>query len=152
MDKVNTIWPRLYEALADYPAAAEFIRLYAYYAHLVDDVIDEEDFKNAEKILEMSHVSTMLYANPFYRQHAQQLVVVDAIANIDFLISTMWEKSEVEWKKKQADILRHSCLYVVFAVLYITLGYEGLRQLAPDIRTIGHEIHLNDLINYGNNK
>ena len=126
-----------------FPWASKFVLDYTCYVHLIDDIIDEP--KDSERTLQAFALANIIYSNPFYQQNCVALSVVEALINNDYADSVAWEKSEVDWQKKHADVLRHSGYHMFFAVVLLLAGRDKLREISARFRAYSHEVHLYDI-------
>jgi hypothetical protein len=138
--------------LANAPDALRLIVSYTKYVHFIDDMIDGDIPRSHPNILKLCNIAAEVHANPFFCQFASVLLVADSVVNSIYLVCIDWEKSEEEWQKRHADVLRHAGLQFFLSVLYIVAGYDALVEIAPLMYEYSHSLHLNDLFNYGTNK
>lgn len=123
--------------------AIEWLELYTMLVHLSDDVVDETDLTVEEKI-EAFTVAKMVWSHPFYLKYQPQLSMVDELNTVAFLDAEKWKKSDEHWKRLSAEVLRHQCYNMFFAVVLITCGRKVLREISTAFREFTHLKHLND--------
>jgi hypothetical protein len=126
----------------------EIFAPYPDYVHYVDDLCDKDIEFSSETLLELTMKAATLYSNNFYRQNASLLYPIIMTVNNSYADSNNWETSKEDWKKRQADVIRHEALNVFFMVVYILVGYKKLREISPAMREYTHFKHLKDLVNW----
>jgi hypothetical protein len=102
------------------------------YAHAVDDLIDEQF--TPEGLMEVLSQATCLYSTPFWIQNSARLGGVMQIIGNTYLDSVHWEKSDQEWKRKVADVIRLVGNDMVVAVAQIVGGWQHGRRISERMR------------------
>lgn len=121
--------------LKERPAALEFIKLYVSYANLVDDIIDEGKFQNAQTFLRHTNFAETLHSHPYWIANIQWLRPVLLITHNDYADSVEFDSFTGDTEKKQmADVLRIAAFHVVMAVVYNELGHEAMREISSSFR------------------
>lgn len=140
---------RLHKVFNNRRDAYDFAVKYIKHCHAVDDIIDNEDCRPSFVI--KSFVDALfVFTHPYFLANLATLKpIAFSVAN-NFANSCEWEKSDVDWKKKHADILRHAGCDMLDVVVFLVAGYDTMREISPMYREFSHHNHLNDLINYGN--
>lgn len=123
--------------------AVQYIKDYNKYCHLIDDIIDSDE--NREQVLTAQALHLHMQANPFYQRYSVALRAVEIMVNNTYADSVKWEKSEEQWKRTHADVLRHRGYDMFFIVFYIVCGYEALRSVSSRFREFSHWKHLGDI-------
>ena len=119
-----------------------FVCLWAVYVHAIDDIIDgEKHMQSAESILEVFAQANILFTQPFYRQHAEELQMVVMKATNAYADSVALEKSADKGLRKMADVLRFAGNEMLFAVALICGGFQHMSQLSPRIREMSWAAH-----------
>lgn len=134
----------LNEILIERPEAFEFVVLYRNYIHLIDDIVDEKEFQNSVKLLELQALASRTFTCNFWIRHGQKLIVTEQLINNSFADSVHWEKSETEWKRRDANVLRHAGLDMFFAVLLVEFGYNVMRSFSARFREQCHLLHTDE--------
>lgn len=130
----------LYKELRDHKEALDFVIEYRNYIHMIDDIIDED--RSNEKLLEAFAKASEIFSMPFWRKHAHLLVMIEQSINNTYADSTQWEKSDVEWIKRDASVLRHSGIDMFFSVINLVCGREKLRDISSAFRQQAHRLHM----------
>jgi hypothetical protein len=122
--------------------AADFIGLGRVYAHLMDDIIDEQLSRQESNrmVLRMGAMALELYSHPFYQRNVSALFPVMIRSQSAYLDSCEWEKED-GWKKAYSDWARHSWLEVVLMTAYICGGWEHMRKFEPAARLASYALH-----------
>lgn len=115
--------------------AMDFLGLWRSYVHRIDDMMDGDE-TNKQEWLGTFALAAILFSHPFYLRNLaalRQLVLNCTNAYAD---SFMWEQSPVEWQRGFADHYRHFGAEMVLAVAGICGGYEHMRSISPELRTV----------------
>lgn len=115
--------------------AMEFVRMWARYAHEVDDIIDG-DRVEAEEILSTFALAILLYSHPFYLRNMVHLRAVLLNITSMYADTVQWERGDVGWKAVVADALRCCGNEVTFAVAMICGGYDHVRTISAKHREL----------------
>lgn len=134
----------LHELFKDFPEALEFVLAYKEYIHFIDDMVDVKDFQTVENQLKLQSKAAVLYSLPFWRRHVDNLLVLSLIMNNTYLDSVIWEKSEVEWQRRDSFCLRHVGIDMFYAVILITFGRDKLREISLKFREQCHKLQEQD--------
>lgn len=120
--------------------AAKFVRLFGVWCHGIDDDVDNPGMPPEQKV-RLHWIAAALFSSNFYQAHARELFpVVSLIANA-YADSVCWEKSEVDWQARQADVLRNCGNDMLLAVINIVGGYDAMREVSRLIREVSHYRH-----------
>lgn len=128
--------------LGDKPLAVEWLELYTMLVHKADDLVDE--VTTTEQKMDTMLLSRMVWSHPFYLEFKSQLSLVDELATQCYLDAEKWKSSEEHWKQLSAEVLRHQCYNMFFAVILLTCGRKALREVSEPFREYTHLKHLND--------
>lgn len=109
--------------------ALDFIVKWHHYCHEIDDIVDLPDWSQA-RVLNCLDFCHELHSHPYYRLHHQRLEVVIALATRWWLTSVEWEHDPVSWKRKWADVLRHSGNLLLEAVAFQCGGWNNLCEIS----------------------
>lgn len=119
--------------------AVRFVRAFGQWCHGIDDDVDGQI--TPEQKVRLHWLAAALFSSRFYQQHASELFpVVSLIANA-YADSVDWEKSDVDWKRRQADVLRNCGNDMALAVVNIVGGYDAMREVSRLIREVSHYRH-----------
>ena len=119
--------------LIDRPEAGAFVWAYCDYIHAIDDIIDEK-ITDPERLLRVFAQGAALFSSRFYREYGDQLYLIEALINNDYADSVAWEKSDVKWKRENADVLRHSGSLMLYAIIFLLKGRDALRSISAKVR------------------
>lgn len=136
----HPVLEEVFELLNDRPDAKMFLATYCDYCHRLDDIIDEK-ITDSEYILKTAAMAADIFNSNFWRDNCNLLYVIEALVNNDYADANVWQGNAVEWKRNQADILRHSGNNMIFAVILLTKGREALRRFSGQIREVSHLMH-----------
>ena len=131
---------RLLVLFKDQPDAYEFVDLYRGYIHLIDDIIDEPNFKTPEHILKLTALASRVFTCKFWLTYGHALIVTEQLINNTYADSVIWEKSTLRYQTTAADTLRHTGLDMFFAVILIVFGRDILREVSAEFREQCHLI------------
>lgn len=110
------------------------------HCHEVDDLIDDH-VTDPQKWLRAIANLNALYSTAFYIRYALDLrLTVMTITNA-YADSLLWENDTVEWKKHWADVIRHTGLEMIYAVAYITGGYDLMRSISLQLKEYAYICH-----------
>jgi hypothetical protein len=144
-NKVNhELMAKLEEALAPYPEAIAFALDYRELVHAIDDLIDQPNRPTSEEILRMAALAGKTYSQPFWLRYGGILHITEQLVNNTYADSVIWERGDNIENRNSSDTLRHSGLDMFYAVVYITLGREKLREFSAPFREQCHNIQRND--------
>lgn len=124
----------LAEILKEKPVALDFIKLYVAYANLVDDIIDEKEFQNKERILQHANDTETLHSHPYWIANVNWLRVVLLVVHNDYADSVKFEYGSEGDAKVLGDALRIAAFHLVAAVVYNEVGYDAMRAISPKFR------------------
>lgn len=126
-------------ALHNQPDALRWLFAYFRYAHYIDDLVDEP--KDEEAIRKTFALAEAMFASDFWRQHGPYLYPVLRTVHFDYFISAEWERSDEEWKRRHADLLRHCGNSVAVAVLALFCDDEQVMRTAKRLKEFSHTYH-----------
>lgn len=129
--------------LKDKPAVVNWLLDFTDLAHRVDDLVDK-DSRDSEFIISTMSLSRKVFTSPVYLNFRSELDVVDEVINGIYFVSTKWEKSDDQWKRQQADVLRHCGYSMFFAVVYIYCGRQAMMEIIEDFIEHTHTKHKKD--------
>jgi hypothetical protein len=127
--------------------AISWCLLFVAYLHDIDDIIDKEIGKipkartDNEAIIRTFALSETVYTHPFYILNINALRPLVKMAFNGYADSVVFEQTDVEWKKKAADVLRQNANEVLLAVVEIVNGYETKRAASLELRGLAYETH-----------
>lgn len=131
-----------YDLFVDHPAIQDFLYKYALYCHLIDDIIDVEEYKNdPQKLLKMAHMALDIYSSQFYRDNVALLHPVILMIHNTYADSVAWEKNKVQWKAAQADTLRCFGNEIMLVLIERVFGYDKMREFSLKIREGSYRRH-----------
>ena len=134
-----------YEAMfAEKQEAWDFLKLSNAYFEVVDDLIDEP--KDVELIKRCTALAGLFYNHTYWIKHRTTLWIVERLIRCQYLDSVQWEKSEEEWKRRDAKVLSHASVNLVFTVVLIEFGQNVLDDFSSEFRENAHKLHLGDKI------
>jgi hypothetical protein len=125
------------------PEAADWLTRWQAYVHAIDDQIDGDvsETERAEHLLRLFAGASELYTHPFFVRHAARLQLLIVLVTSAYADSVAFERSGVTWKVQWADHWRHIGAEVALAVAYICGGYDHLRSVSPEMRSVCHWRH-----------
>lgn len=132
------------EILTPFPEAYEFAKRYKDYVHSIDDLIDGPNRPTFEEILKNDALASELFTMPFWRQFGPSLIVLEQVINNCYADSVEWENDALEFKRRDAMVLRHAGIEMFFAVILLTAGRESLRKISSRFRAQCHSLHMNE--------
>ncbi len=100
------------------------------YCHEIDDIIDDSQWHDRERMLALFVSMNDLYSHPFYVQHCQRLQPVVMLATGTFADSIKFERSKQLWQRQWAEVMRHCGNLMIDAVAFICGGYQHQRKLS----------------------
>lgn len=122
--------------------AVQFLHLYGTHCELIDDLVDEKT--TPELVDKLGQLRMDIDACPFWNKHKTYLFLVERLIHNTYFDSVKWEKSEDEWKRRDAKALSHVAYNMLFAVIIIEFGYETLEKYSIRFREHAHKRHIND--------
>lgn len=130
---------RIYlEACCNNPDALMFVSAFHHYCHTIDDFVDGDKQFNAESMLDMLMQANVLYSTPFYINNCIRLQPVIANITNTYADSVAWEKSDVDWKRNVADVIRQCGNDMVVTVAWICGGYQHMRTISLKLREFAY--------------
>lgn len=132
------------ELFVDKPDAAEFIHMYGTYCEVMDDLVDEEP--SVDRIELSGRLRMQLSGCAYWQKHVAHLWLVERLIHNTYFDSVRWEKSDEEWKRRDAKVLSHAAYNMLFSVILLEFGYEKLAEISLRFREHAHLRHLNDTI------
>ena len=132
------------ELFAERTEAYEFLRLYGEYGEMIDDIVDEE--KNLDTIEKAARLVNAVNNCSYWRKYQHSLMLVERLVHNTYFDSVKWEKSNSEWKRRDAKCLSHCGYNMLFAVILIEFGEETLSKFSLRFRTHAHLRHIHDPI------
>lgn len=130
------------ELFFEKPEAISYLHLYGQHCEIVDDNVDEE--KSVERIEEQARIASDIAAHPYWQKNYYALWCVERLIHNTYFDSVKWEKSEEEWKRRDAKALSHCGYNMLFAVILIEFGADTLKNISLRFREHAHLRHLND--------
>lgn len=122
--------------------AEQFLAAWSAYVHGIDDLVDEtttNEFK-----IKLFIQALDLYNQPFYLKNRERLNgLIISCTNL-YADSVAWEKSGVTWQKTFADWARHAGVEMVLQIACIVGGYDHMRAISLELRTINYVEHHNE--------
>lgn len=145
MNKVNQeLYISFIRKYLSNPDALLWILGYATYVHQIDDIIDEEipkDNVKDEFILKTFEMAHDIYVNTYYLNHLFELKPLVKMASNTYMDSVQMERSNSNWKKSYADVLRTMGNEVLLAVIEIEGGIDLRRRASIELREISYKTH-----------
>ena len=142
----NTLYLEVGKHLEKYPDAAMFLMRYGDLCHAVDDLIDWDNptFKDRRVlVLDCFNLELDVFSCPFYHTNVFWLYPIAKNIHRVYSASVVWEKSDVEWKRQYADVIRCFGNEMIMAMLehICHLSYEELRRIDTLMREDSWERH-----------
>lgn len=132
----------LTELFQDKSEACEYLHLYGQYIELVDDLVDEEP--QVDRVQEATKYAALIGNCSYWNKWKGYLYLVERLIHNTYFDSVIWEKSNTDWKRKDAKCLSHVGYNMLFAVILIEFGEDKLREYSIRFREHAHLKHLND--------
>ena len=133
MNKIINIYR---DAAGNNADALVFLVAFHAYAHMVDDLIDEEF--SPERLMECLAHANAMYSTPFWLANSARLSgVVDCIANT-FADSVAWE-GEHDWRGRVSDVIRQCGNDMVTQVASIVGGWRHQRAVSLRLREAAYQ-------------
>ena len=132
----------LFELLKERKDALDFLKYYIDYCHMIDDLVDED--KNIELVRQTSKQAAIVFNCPYWKQWGANLYLVDRITHNTYFDSVVWEKSEEEWKRRDARALNHCAYNMLFAIILIEFGEAKLQEISGKYREFAHAKQLKE--------
>ena len=148
--KINTkLMEKLFDLLLPFPEAGAFALAYRDYIHAIDDLIDDENRPSPEALLKVFAQAGELFSMPFWLKYGAFLAILEQIINNTYADSVEWEKMpgdhiSYHWKKSDSSVLRHAGIDMFFAILYLTVGRDKLREVSSSFREQAHLMHMDE--------
>ena len=121
--------------------AKEFCHLWFQYCHGIDDLIDlGVPTVTHEQILELFIMANVIYSSEFYTAHRTILQPVVMLVTNAYADVVKWEKSDINRRRRMADVLRCCGNEMFFAVAMICGGWKHLRSLSARLRERSWEL------------
>jgi hypothetical protein len=125
--------------------AEQWMQLIRIYVHLVDDIIDEDIAsanrqRGTERMCALGALNMRLHTHPFFLQNGAALHTAMLSNIVAYADSVAWE-NETGWKKTCSDWLRHGSIEIVMIIAAICGGYEHMRSVSQELRTLAYEKH-----------
>lgn len=130
--------------LGENPDALVFCLNYVAYAHMIDDIIDEDippDMHRKQFIMQTFRIAPVLFANIFYLNNFSTLYGLVKMAHDSYVESLTYESSNEEWKQRLGDFLRQNGNEVILACIEIVGGSVKKIQAAVELRELAYETH-----------
>lgn len=135
---------KVQEVLDRDPDAARFISAYNEYAHAIDDIIDEK-IVDPEFILKTFKLAAQIYTSNFYLRNYLFLYPAILLAHNMYSDSVILERSNEDWKRREADVLRHSGNEILLAVVSLLCkNHEEFREISLLTRERAYKLHHDD--------
>ena len=122
------------EATSGSEAARQWLAAWHFYCHAIDDLVDGDVVLNTESMLDLLIQANSLYSMPFYTEHGIRLAPMVAQVTSTYADSVAWEKSDIEWKARIADVIRCCGNDMVLQVAWILGGYPRMRAISLSLR------------------
>lgn len=122
--------------------AMDFLKRWSDYVHAIDDIEDIET--TAEFRLSTFIAALELYTHPFFLKNS--IALKQTVYNCTNLYAdaVAWEKSPVAWQRGFADWARHAGAEMVLAIACIVGGYQHMRSISLELRTVNWSEHHNE--------
>lgn len=121
--------------------ARDFMFKYLVYTELVDDLVDG-GVGDIEKVKLMTQYNIEVFNHPYYVKYRESLLMIEMLANITFFDTVEWERSNSEWKRRDARCLNHFTINMVLAILLIEIGMTETRLVSNVLRERIHSYSL----------
>ena len=121
------------------PEAVDFIWRWSLYCHAIDDIIDEPT--TADFRIQTFVQALEIYTHPFFLKHAAALKPLVYVITNQYADSVAWEHSPDEWKRNFSEWARHAGAEMVLAVAQIVGGYQHMRNISLELRTVNFSEH-----------
>ena len=115
--------------------AVRFCDVFVDHCHVLDDIIDEDNPVTDETLIK-SQLDMMLELtlNPFFVANKSYLMPLSVQSFNAWLDSNDWEDHADERFQRGADVLKGFYHEVVYGVIYLCSGFEGLRKATKENR------------------
>lgn len=123
-------------------AAIEFVWRWAKYCHAIDDI--EDEVTTPEFRLGTFVQALEVYTCPFFKQHEAALKPLVYLITNQYADSVAWEKSKEQWKREYSEWARHCGAEMVLAVAGIVGGYQHMRAISLELRTVNYAEHFTE--------
>jgi len=131
-----------FELFKERPDIQEFLFKFSKYCHLIDDVIDVEEYKNdPQNLLKICYMALDIYSSQFYRDNIAMLHPVILMTHNTYADSVEWEKSKIKWKADQADTFRCCGNEILLILIERLFGYDKMREFSLKIREGAYKRH-----------
>lgn len=142
--KEDSLKKELEKLFEGHEQALLFVRMYANYCELIDDMVDEQ--KSIESVHKVTQYAAVLFNCDYWKKWGHALYLVDRINHHTYFDAVEWEKSDEEWKRRDARVLSHCGYNMLFAVILIEFNEAILDKISLRFRTHAHENHIKDKI------
>lgn len=129
----------------DNQEAKEWLEMLRVFVHVSDDIVDVDvpaasQTSAVERLCFIAALQLKMYTHPFFLKnmhalHGAMLSNLNAYAD-----SVIWEK-ENGWRKTCSDWLRHGGIEVVMIIAAITGGYDNMRSVSQELRSLAYDLH-----------
>lgn len=127
------------------PEAIYFLHVWGKYLRCVDDAVDGPDW-SAETLLRAFALGETVYASLFYRKHASHLQMAILVGASLWSIANEWEKSDENWKRFHAEVLRNTDILLLNSVCQICTGFAMAGEASRAMLAAGYTTHI---VKYG---
>ena len=114
--------------------ARDFLLKHGQYVELFDDIIDIKDDKDTERLMLFSRLAIEVQNHPYYVKYRENLLPILLLENLTYYDAVKWEQSNSEWKRRDARVLSHFSINVLYAVLIIEVGFDNALAVSNTIR------------------
>lgn len=115
--------------------AVRFCDVFVEHCHVLDDIIDKDRPVTDERLIK-SQIEMMLELthNPFFVTNKNYLMPLIVQSFNAWLDSNLWEKHKDLRFQRAADVLKGFYHEVVYGVIFLCSGFDGLRKATKENR------------------
>lgn len=119
-----------------------FALSFSTYCHAIDDIVDG-DKTDAEFIIKTFEFAACIYSSPFYQRNIWLLYPLVKATSNAYADSVNMERSNQQWRRNSADVLRQYGNEVLTACVEVVKGQDARREFSLKMREIAYEAHHN---------
>jgi hypothetical protein len=118
------------------PVAFDWLTKYLEYVQVVDDCVDEP--KDSNSVRDLTKLASLVFNHNYWVQYRANLLLLERITHCTYFDAVIWEQANEEWKRRDARVLTHCGLNMLYAVILIEFGEDKLAEVSLKHREFAH--------------